>query len=69
MLSDSPSRTALRIEESELGHNVVRDVQTHYKGRRHDADFRDRHYLPDVERHENYSLKTLAFHLLHIAKT
>ena len=56
---------SLRIEESELGDNVVRDVQTHYKERRCDVDFSDCHYLPDLKKHENYSLKTLAFLLLH----
>ena len=38
---------ALHIdEESELGHNVCRDVQKHYKKRRHDVDFQYCDCLP-----------------------
>lgn len=64
-LSISNNFKALDIDESDLGHNVCRDVQKHYKDRRHDVDFRYRDCLPELEDPmHNYSLKTLALHLL-----
>lgn len=57
----------LRITSEDLNFDVVRDVQKHYKGRCHDQDFKDRGFqLPPLKHPSNeYSLKTLAWHLLH----
>ena len=55
----------LNITDQDLDPDVVRDVQKHYKERSHDVHFRDRFQLPPLAHSSHdYSLKTLAMHLL-----
>ena len=57
----------LRITSEDFNFDVVRDIQKHYKDRCLDYDFkaRDFHLPPLQHPNHEYSLKTLAWHLLH----